>query len=116
MAQQNFKRYVYIDDRNESIGIRASTKVAAKQTTAATVANASNTPTVQTNRGNRGYGIRPRYLRLSRTAGTAPNEKVYYDKLPIFRAADITAMQGTATFDIDGVTWNNVGYVAESIR
>lgn len=116
MAQQNFKRYLYIDDRNEQIAIRASSKVAGAQATAATAATAANTPTVQTNRGNRGYGIRPRYLRLSRTAGTAPNEKVYYDKLPIFRAADVTTMQGTATFTLDGVVWNNVGYVAESIR
>lgn len=116
MAQQNFRRYVYVDDRNESVGIRASSKVAGAQTTQATLANASNTPTVRTSRGNRGYGIRPRYLRLSRVAGTAPNEKVYYDKLPIFRSADITAMSAAATFTLDGVVWTNNGYVAESIR
>ncbi len=115
MAQQNFKRYAYGSDSNGVFAIRASSKVAGKQTTTPALA-AAGVPTVKTGRGNRGYGVRPRYLRLSRVAGTAPNEKVYYDRLPIFLKADIAAMTALATVDLDGVTWNVVGYQPESIR
>lgn len=115
MAQQNFKRYAYGSDSSGVFAIRASTKVAGVQTTTPALA-APGVPTVRTGRGSRGYGVRPRYLRLSRTAGTAPNEKVYYDKLPIFLVADVATMRALTTVTLDGVTWNVVGYVPESIR
>lgn len=115
MAQQNFKRYAYGSDNAGVFAIRAASKVAGRQTTAPALA-AADVPTVRTGRGTGGYGVRPRYLRLSRTAGTAPNEKVYYSRLPIFLAADIATMRALSTVDLDGVTWNVKGYVAESIR
>lgn len=115
MAQQNFQRYAYISDNATSYAIRASTKVAGAQATAASAPGA-DVPTVDTGRGTRGNGVRPRYIRLRRTAGTAPNIKAYYSKLPIFLSADVSAMRATATFTLDGVTWNNAGYVSESVR
>ena len=116
MAQQNFAFYTYTANNGDIYKIRASSKVVAAQPTTAVQTGLAGKPSVNVGRGNRGLGIKPREIRLKRTAGTAPNLKVYYNRLPVFVAADVTTLLGQATIPIDGVAWVPDSLIPESIR
>lgn len=116
MAQQNFAFYKYIDNNANVYKIRASSKVVGAQPTTAVTTGIGQASSVRTSRGNRGLGVRPRAIRLKRTAGTAPNIKVYYDRLPVFVATDVATLLGGGAITIDGVAWTPDSLIPESIR
>lgn len=116
MAQQNFASYAYTANDSTVYKIRASSKVVGAQPTTPTTSGISGKPSVNVNRGNRGLGVKPRAIRLRRTAGSAPNIKVYYDKLPVFTAADATTLLAGGAITLDGVAWTPDSLIPESIR
>ena len=116
MAQQNFAFYTYTANDSTIYKIRASSKVVAAQPTTPVQTGLAGKPSVHVGRGNRGLGVKPREIRLKRTAGSATNLKVYYNRLPVFVAADVPTLLGQATVTIDGVAWQPDSLIAESVR
>lgn len=116
MAQQNYTFYKYTADNGDIYKIRASTKVFGAQPTTPSTTGFAGKPSVNVGRGNRGYGVRPRAIRLKRQAGSAPNIKVYYDQLPVFLAADAATLLSQTSIDLDGVAWTPDSLIPESIR
>jgi hypothetical protein len=116
MAQQNFANYKYVADNNDVYKIRASSKVVAAQPTTPVSTGIGGKSSVRVGRGNAGLGVRPRAIRLKRTAGSAPNVKVYYDKLPVFVAADAATLLAGGNITIDGVAWTPDSLIPESVR
>lgn len=116
MAQQNFASYKYTADNGDIYKIRASSKVVGAQPTTAVTTGFAGKPSVNTSRGGRGLGVRPRAIRLRRTAGTSPNIKVYYDRLPVFVDSDVATLLGGGAITLDGVAWTPDSLIPESIR
>lgn len=116
MAQQNFAQYAYTANDGSVYKIRASSKVVGAQPTTPVTTGISGKSSVRVHRGNRGLGVKPRAISLRRTAGSAPNVKVYYDKLPIFAVADVATVLAETTITLDGVAWTPVSLIPESVR
>jgi hypothetical protein len=116
MAQQNFAFYKYVDENDNVYKIRASTAVVGAQPTTAVQTGIAGKSSVRTSRGNAGNGVRPRAIRLRRSAGTAPNTKVYYTKLPVFVKADVPTLLEGGNITLDGVAWTPDSLVPESVR
>lgn len=116
MAQQNFAFYRYTSDGGDVYKIRASSKVVGAQPTTPVTTGFAGKPSVNVGRGNRGFGVRPRAIRLKRTAGSAPNVKVYYDILPVFVEGDVATLLGGGNITLDGVAWTPDSLIPESIR
>lgn len=116
MAQQNFAFYKYTSNDGDIYKIRASSKVVGAQPTTAVTTGFEGKSSVNVSRGGRGLGVRPRAVRLRRIAGSAPNVKVYYDRLPVFVAADVATLLAGGAITIDGVAWQPTELIPESIR
>lgn len=110
-----FRKYKYTADNGLVHPIRLSDKVAAAQlpTAASPGGPYDSLISADVQNSNREIGLRPRKVRLSRRAGTAPNEKVYYNTMPVCVPAGVAALVAAGTVNIGGVTWNVDGAVAE---
>lgn len=116
MAQQNFASYKYTADNGDIYKIRASSKVVQAQPTTPVTTGFAGKPSVNVGRGSRGLGVKPREIRLKRTAGTAPNIKVYYNRLPVFVAGDAATLLAGGAIALDGVEWTPDSLIPESVR
>lgn len=66
-------------------------------------------------KGNREFGLRPRGVKLYRTAGTAPNTFTKYKFLPLRSIVDYeaAAYSPESTIAVGGITWKVAARVAE---
>ena len=73
---------------------------------------------VKVSRSSKGFGLKPRGVKLSRPVAPAATDKIYYSFLPLrseTNASDPKYAKG-ATVAIGGVNWLVTGLVNESIR
>lgn len=69
--------------------------------------NVSTDIRAQISKSNREFGIRPRYVTLSRTIGTGTNAYKRYTTLPVLTPTEFAsaAFQLEATITIGGIEW-----------
>lgn len=109
-----FRKYKYTSDSGLVHPCRLSDKVAAAQPTAVSAGGPYDSLiSADVQNSNREIGLRPRKVRLSRRAGTAPNEKVYYNTMPVLRPADVATLVSAGTVTIGTQAWNVDGLIAE---
>lgn len=112
-----FRKYKYTSDSALVHPIRLSDAVAAAQPTAASPGGPYDSLiSADVQNSNREIGLRPRKVRLSRRAGTAPNEKVYYNTMPVLLPASVATLVAAGTVVINGVTWNVDGVIPEQTQ
>lgn len=116
MATRNYRDYLYTDDDGETHQIRINTSTVAAQPTAPTQGASTSKIQAKSSAGKRQFGMKPRYVRLSRVAGTSPDEKTYYTNLPILAVADLTTLTKGSVKVVDGVTWTVGNGYAEQQR
>lgn len=113
-----FRKYKYTDGDGLVHPIRLSDKVAAAQLPAAASPGGPYDSLISADvqNSNREIGLRPRKVRLSRRVGTAPDEKVYYNTMPVVTQAGLTALVAAGTVTIGGVTWTVDGTIPEQAQ
>lgn len=112
MAIANFSKYE--DDDGNIHRIRMST---ARVTAAggAPAGDVDDDLDAKISRGAREFGLRPRYLTLTRVVGTAPNQFRARTKLPVLTSTAFDGFNAEDTVTIDSVQWTVAGKVPESI-
>lgn len=108
-----YDTYGYTTDDGDRAGIRINQLTLALQTTAPTTTGFTVKGTLRSSQGNRQFGIKPRYLRLSRKGGAAPFIKTLYTNLPVLLPADFDAFVEKSDIVVDGNTYKILKKVNE---
>lgn len=112
----NFTKVLYVAGDGKKYKIRMSTADVTAQPTAPGTGAADVAGTVKVSKNSKAFGLRPRRLSLTRTAGTAPNVKTYYDRLIVCAAADVATLQTAGTVTINSVVWTVGNLIGEGTR
>lgn len=112
----SFSKVLYVADDGKKYTIRLSAADVAAQTTAPGTGSPDVKGKVKISKNTNAFGLHPRRVNLSRTAGAAPNIKTYYDKLVVCAIADVAALITAGTVTINGTTWTVNNSTGESFR
>lgn len=111
----DFKTYAYLTNGAQSAGIRINQFTFGLQNPVPGTGPFTLPGTIKISKGNRGFGLKPRYLRLVRTAGAAPNTKSFYTNLVILDPGQFDAIQPGAELIVDGVSYTVLRKVPETV-
>lgn len=112
----SFQTVKYTDDAGKTWKCRLSDAVVAAQPSSPVGSTFDNGVHAIVSRTGRGFGVKPRYLNLSRTLGTAPNQYQKHDRMPVMLLADVATLTAAGTVTIGTTVWTIQGVKGESKR